>query len=52
MLIGAAAIKPRELSIPRRRYLDLFENALLLTIFPVMLWLVGLVSLIRNRGAL
>lgn len=52
VLIGAAAIKPRELSIPRRRYLDLFENALLLTIFPAMLWLVGLVSLIRNRGAL
>lgn len=52
ILIGAAAIKPRELSIPRRRYLDLFENTLLLTIVPTMLWLVGLVSLIRNRGAL
>ena len=42
----------RELTIPQRRYLDLFENALLITILPAMLWLVGLVSLIRNLGAI
>ena len=52
VLIVAAVIKPRELSIPRRRWLDLFENTLLITILPAMLWLVGLVSLIRNRGAI
>ena len=52
VLMVAAVIKPRELSIPRRRWLDLFENTLLITILPAMLWLVGLVSLIRNRGAI
>jgi type VII secretion integral membrane protein EccD len=52
VLVAAAAIRPKALSIPHRGYLDLLENALLYTIPPVMLWLVGLVSLIRNRGAL
>jgi type VII secretion integral membrane protein EccD len=52
MLVAVAVIKPSALSIPRRSYLDLLENALLYTIPPVMLWLVGLVSLIRNRGPL
>ena len=52
VLILAALLKPRDLTIPQRRYLDLFENALLITILPTMLWLVGLVSLIRNRGAI
>ena len=52
VLIGAAALKPGRLPIPRRRWLDLFENALLITILPAMLWLVGLVSLIRNRGSI
>lgn len=52
VLLGAAAVKPRELSIPQRRWLDLFENALLITIPPAMLWLIGLISLIRNRGIL
>jgi type VII secretion integral membrane protein EccD len=52
VLLVAAAVKPRELSIPQRRWLDLFENTLLITILPAMLWLVGLVSLIRNRGTL
>ena len=52
VLLIAAALKPRQLTIPQRRYLDLFENTLLITILPAMLWLVGLVSLIRNRGAI
>jgi type VII secretion integral membrane protein EccD len=52
LLLVASALKPRELTIPQRRWLDLFENTLLITIVPVMLWLVGLISLIRNRGAL
>lgn len=52
VLLATATIKPGALSIPRRGYLDLFENVLLYTIPPAMLWLVGLVSLIRNRGAL
>ncbi|MBS4730620.1 type VII secretion integral membrane protein EccD [Mycobacterium sp. SM1] len=52
LLLVAAAVKPRELSIPQRRWLDLFENTLLITIPPAMLWLTGLISLIRNRGAL
>ncbi|AGB27325.1 type VII secretion integral membrane protein EccD (plasmid) [Mycobacterium sp. JS623] len=51
-LLVASVLKPRELTIPQRRYLDLFENALLVTIAPSLLWLVGLVSLIRNRGAI
>ena len=52
LLLVASALKPRELTIPQRRWLDLFENTLLITIVPAMLWLVGLISLIRNRGAL
>lgn len=48
----ASVLKPRDLTIPQRRYLDLFENTLLVTIAPTLLWLVGLVSLIRNRGAI
>jgi type VII secretion integral membrane protein EccD len=52
VLVAVAAIKPKALSIPRRSYLDLLENALLYTIPPAMLWLVGLVGLIRNRGPL
>jgi type VII secretion integral membrane protein EccD len=52
LLLLASALRPRELTIPQRRWLDLFENTLLITIVPAMLWLVGLVSLIRNRGAL
>jgi hypothetical protein len=51
-LASAAAVKPSTLPIPRRRYLDLFENALLYTIPPTILWLIGVLSLIRNRGAL
>lgn len=51
-LLVASVLKPRELSTPKRRYLDLFENTLLITIAPTLLWLVGLVSLIRNRGAI
>lgn len=52
VLLIASLLKPRELTIPQRRYLDLFENTLLITIVPSLLWLVGLVSLIRNRGAI
>jgi len=52
VLLIVSVLKPRELTIPQRRYLDLFENALLITILPAMLWLVGLVSLIRNLGAI
>lgn len=52
VLILGAVLKPHELSIPRRRYLDLFENTLLITLLPAMLWLTGLVGLIRNRGHL
>lgn len=52
LLIGAALLKPGKLSIPRRGYLDAVENVLLWTILPSMLWLMGLVSLIRNRGPL
>jgi type VII secretion integral membrane protein EccD len=52
VLLLAAVLKPRELTIPQRRYLDFFENTLLATILPAMLLLVGLVGLIRNRGAL
>jgi len=52
VLLIVSVYKPRELTIPQRRYLDLFENALLITILPAMLWLVGLVSLIRNLGAI
>jgi type VII secretion integral membrane protein EccD len=51
-LLVASMLKPRELTIPQRRYLDLFESTLLATIAPTLLWLVGLVSLIRNRGAI
>ncbi len=51
-LVALAMIKPGELSIPRRGYLDIGENVLLWTIIPTMLWLIGLVSLIRNRGTL
>lgn len=49
LLLLATLLKPRALSVPRRSYLSLFENALLITIMPVSLWLVGLVSLILNR---
>lgn len=52
LLLGAATFKPGKLSIPRRGYLDVVENILLWTILPSMLWLIGLVSLIRNRGSL
>lgn len=52
LLLVASALKPRELTIPQRRWLDLFENTLLFTIPPAMLWLTGVISLIRNRGAL
>ena len=52
VLLVVSVFKPRELTTPQKRYLDLFENALLITILPAMLWLVGLVSLIRNRGAI
>jgi type VII secretion integral membrane protein EccD len=52
VLLVVAAVKPRALSIPQRRWLDLFENTLLITILPAMLWLIGLIGLIRNRGAL
>lgn len=52
LLLIAAALKPRALTIPRRRYLDLFENALLITIPPAIFWLVGLVSFLRNLGIL
>lgn len=52
LLLLASIAKPRELTIPQRRWLDMFENALLITIPPAMLWLTGVVSLIRNRGAL
>ncbi len=52
LLLLAATSKPRALTIPQRRYLDFFEGTLLVTILPAMLVLVGLVGLIRNRGAL
>lgn len=52
LLLIAAAARPRDLSIPQRRYLDFFENTLLVTILPAMLVLVGVVGLIRNRGPL
>lgn len=52
VLLIVSMLKPGDLTIPQRRRLDLFENALLITIVPAMLWLVGLVSLIRNRGTL
>lgn len=50
--VAAAAVKPGTLPIPRRRWLDLTENALLYTIPPAILWLIGVISLIRNRGAI
>jgi len=52
LLLIAATLKPRPLTIPQRRYLDLFEGTLLTTILPAMVVLTGLWSLIRNRGAL
>lgn len=52
LLLLASVVKPRELTIPQRRYLDFFENTLLVTIPPAMLVLAGLVGLIRNRGSL
>ena len=52
VLLLAAAVKPPALSDPVRRGLDLLENTLLITIPPAMLWLIGLISLIRNRGIL
>lgn len=52
LLLLAAVAKPRALTIPQRRYLDFFENTLLATIVPAMLVLIGVVGLIRNRGAL
>ncbi|MDQ1716462.1 MAG: hypothetical protein QOE89_415 [Pseudonocardiales bacterium] len=52
VLLVVSVFKPRELTTPQKRYLDLFENTLLITILPAMLWLVGLVSLVRNRGAI
>lgn len=52
LLLLASVVKPRELTIPQRRYLDFFENTLLVTIPPAMLVLTGLVGLIRNRGSL
>ncbi|MCH9731955.1 MAG: type VII secretion integral membrane protein EccD [Actinomycetia bacterium] len=52
LLLLAAALKPGPLSIPKLRYLDLFENTLLITIVPAMFWLVGLVSFLRNLAIL
>lgn len=52
LLLVATALKPGALTIPQRRYLTLFEETLLATIFPAMVVLTGLYSLIRNRGAL
>lgn len=52
LLLIAAALKPGPLTIPQRRYLDFFEGTLLATIAPSIVILIGLVSLIRNRGAL
>ena len=52
VLLLAAAVRPPALSDPVRRGLDLLENTLLITIPPAMLWLIGLISLIRNRGIL
>ncbi|WP_241473929.1 type VII secretion integral membrane protein EccD [Mycolicibacterium neoaurum] len=52
VLLIVSMLKPRDLTIPQRRRLDLFESSLLVTIVPTMLWLIGLVSLIRNRGTL
>ncbi|BBY55963.1 type VII secretion integral membrane protein EccD [Mycobacterium koreense] len=52
LLIIAGVATPGALSIPRRGYLDIFENVLLYTILPTVVWLVGLISLIRNRSPL
>lgn len=48
LMAATAAIKPRELPIERRRHLDRFENLLLYTIPPALLWLVGAISFVRN----
>jgi type VII secretion integral membrane protein EccD len=52
LLVAAAVLKPRGMSIPRRGWLDAAESVLLWTIVPAMIWLFGVVSLIRNRGPL
>lgn len=52
LLIGAAAIGNKEGTLPQRRYLDLFENTLLFTILPTVLWLTGIVSMLRNWGSI
>lgn len=52
VILLASLLKPRALTIPQRRYLDFFESTLLATIPPAVLVLVGIVSLIRNRGTL
>lgn len=51
-LVVIAVVKPRTPSTPQLRYLDLFENILLFTLLPAMLWLSGIVSLIRNWGSI
>lgn len=50
-IVVAAAVKPRELSLPRRRMLDIFESTLLILIPPLIFYLLGILNLIRNfRG--
>ncbi|HLR99567.1 MAG TPA: type VII secretion integral membrane protein EccD [Mycolicibacillus parakoreensis] len=51
-LTAMALARPGALAIPRRGYLDIIENVLLYTILPTVLWLVGLISLVRNRSPL
>lgn len=52
VLVGAAAAKPGALSIPRRGYLDIVENILLVTLLPAFAVLTGLLTLLRNVGSL
>lgn len=52
LLIAAATIGGKDGTIPQRRYLDLLENFLLFTILPAVLWLTGIVSMLRNWGSI
>lgn len=49
-VVVAGTVTPRELTLPRRRLLDVAEGALLMLIPPLVFILVGLFDLIRNFG--
>lgn len=52
MILAAATTHPQPLSILQRRALDFFENTLLFSLVPTVLWLTGLPSYIANLGSL